>query len=233
MNAGSLVSTPQSLSFPLPIAAFTLALIAGCAQLPPAPMPSVSGVRYDYVVLGEEGQAVARAITSEAACPSIELDGRAQAMDVRARPSVVPERSRPLGSGGAKAAAFPVLTCEKAIPRGVSRAAIDGRALPLPKAEPQRIVILGDTGCRLAAFGPASQAHQACNDPVAWPFATIADSAAAAAPDLVIHVGDYHYREDPCPPGNAGCAGSPWGYGWDAWEADLFAPSRRLLAAAP
>ena len=30
-----------------------------------------------------------------------------------------------------------------------------------------------------------------------------------------------------------GCAGSPWGYGWDAWDADLFTPARPLLAAAP
>jgi hypothetical protein len=49
----------------------------------------------------------------------------------------------------------------------------------------------------------------------------------------VIHVGDYHYRENACPAGNAGCAGSPWGYGWDAWNADLFTPARPLLAAAP
>jgi hypothetical protein len=49
----------------------------------------------------------------------------------------------------------------------------------------------------------------------------------------VIHVGDYHYRESPCPPGQVGCAGSPWGYGWDAWEADFFAPARTLLEAAP
>jgi len=212
------------------VAALALALLAGCAQPPPAPVPPAAGVRYEFVVLGEDGQAVARAITSAASCPSIELDGAAQPMDVRARPGVIPQRPQRFGAGESKPAAFPVLTCEKAIPRGVVRAAIDGRVLPLPRAEPQRIAILGDTGCRMAANGDA---YQACNDPAAWPFATVADSAAAAAPDLVIHVGDYHYREDPCPPGNTGCAGSPWGYGWDAWEADLFAPSRRLLAAAP
>jgi hypothetical protein len=49
----------------------------------------------------------------------------------------------------------------------------------------------------------------------------------------VIHVGDYHYREDPCPADRPGCAGSPFGYGWDAWNADFFAPARVLLAAAP
>ena len=58
-------------------------------------------------------------------------------------------------------------------------------------------------------------------------------AAAATWPDLVIHVGDYHYRETACPPGDTGCAGSPWGYGWDAWDADLFTPARALFAAAP
>ena len=58
-------------------------------------------------------------------------------------------------------------------------------------------------------------------------------SLATARPDLVIHVGDYHYREDACPAGHAGCAGSPFGYGFDAWNADFFGPAAPLLAAAP
>jgi 3',5'-cyclic AMP phosphodiesterase CpdA len=33
--------------------------------------------------------------------------------------------------------------------------------------------------------------------------------------------------------GQRGCAGSPWGYGWDAWEADVFAPGEKLMEAAP
>jgi hypothetical protein len=53
------------------------------------------------------------------------------------------------------------------------------------------------------------------------------------APDLVIHIGDFHYRENACPPQVAGCQGSPWGYGWDTWQADLFDPAAKLLAAAP
>ena len=52
-------------------------------------------------------------------------------------------------------------------------------------------------------------------------------------PDLVVHVGDYHYRENACPAGDAGCSTSPWGYGWDAWDADFFTPAKRLLAVAP
>jgi 3',5'-cyclic AMP phosphodiesterase CpdA len=48
-----------------------------------------------------------------------------------------------------------------------------------------------------------------------------------------MHIGDYHYRENACPSDIAGCKDSPWGYGWDTWEADLFKPAAPLLAAAP
>ena len=48
--------------------------------------------RYNYVVLGEEGRAVARVITRDAECPAIELDGAAVPMDVRAKPATIPLR---------------------------------------------------------------------------------------------------------------------------------------------
>jgi hypothetical protein len=203
-----------------------LALLAGCAT-PPVPPGAAF---YTFVVLGPDGAAVARAITSAAECPTIELDGLARAMSVRARPGTIPQRPTVSLPAASKPSSFSVLTCEAAIPAGVARAAITGRPLPLPKASPQRIVVLGDTGCRIKV---AENVFQACNDLVAWPFASVADAAAAAAPDLVIHVGDYHYRENACPPGIAGCVGSPWGYGWDTWEADVFVPAAKLMAAAP
>jgi hypothetical protein len=130
---------------------------------------------------------------------------------------------------GVKPAQFPVRGCELAVPPGAIAAVLDGKPLPLPRPNPQRIVIFGDTGCRLKTGDP----WQACNDPRAWPFAKVAALAAAARPDLVIHVGDYEYREDPCPAGNNGCAGSPAGYGIEPWNADFFAPSAPLFAAAP
>jgi hypothetical protein len=99
---------------------------------------------------------------------------------------------------------------------------------PVAISMPQRIMVFGDTGCRIKG-----DAVQACNDPKAWPFAQIAVQAAALKPDLVIHVGDYLYRESPCPTGNAGCAGSPYGDNWSAWNADFFTPAAPLLAAAP
>ena len=151
-------------------------------------------------------------------------------MNVRAVPVI--EALRPTLSTPelSKPSAFPVLTCELTLLPTVSSAAVGGQALPLPRHPALRIVVIGDSGCRLKA---SDAAYQACNDPEAWPFAQVIAAAVAAKPDLVIHVGDYHYRETACPAANAGCAGSPWGYGWDAWDADLFTPARPLFAAAP
>jgi hypothetical protein len=109
------------------------------------------------------------------------------------------------------------------------------RPLPATAAQvhaalnPQRIVVLGDTGCRIVPPG----ALQDCNDPAKWPFPVLAASAAKLRPDLVIHVGDYLYREHPCPANDAGCAGSPSGDNWPTWNADFFAPAAPLLAVAP
>ena len=114
------------------------------------------------------------------------------------------------------------------MPPGAVAATLDGRVLPLVRPNPQRILVFGDTGCRLDR-----NTQQDCNDPAAWPFAKIAAAAAKARPDLVVHVGDYHYRELPCPAERSGCAHSPWGYGFDAWYADFFDPAAPLFAAAP
>ena len=38
---------------------------------------------------------------------------------------------------------------------------------------------------------------------------------------------------DPCPKGDRGCKGSPFGDDWPAWQADFFKPAAALLAAAP
>ena len=49
----------------------------------------------------------------------------------------------------------------------------------------------------------------------------------------MIHVGDYNYREDAVPGRQCGLCRQSLGYGWDAWNADFFAPAAPLLAAAP
>ncbi len=183
-----------------------------------------------FTVLTQDKQAVVRVLTQALVCPGIEWDDQpARPMNVRAAAAGVPERSGSAQKKG-KPALFSVLSCEATWPAGVQRARVAGRELPAPHSEIRRIVIVADTGCRMKA---SEKAFQACNDSQAWPFARIAQSAAAKKPDLVLHIGDIHYRESPCPSGDAGCAESPWGYGYDVWQADFFAPARPLLAAAP
>ena len=205
-----------------PLAVATL--LAGCASLPSEPPPAAA-----FVMLGVEGASIARAVTTASTCPAITIDGRTAPMAVRAPYGPIPLRGKEHSATfHADAVSNPVLSCETPLPAGAQQVSVAGRPLPLPTAAPKRIVVIGDTGCRLKG-----KEFQDCNDPQAYPFARVAASAAAWKPDLVVHVGDFHYREDPCPADRPGCAGSPYGYGWDAWNADFFAPARTLLAAAP
>jgi len=183
-----------------------------------------------YVVLGPEGAPIARVVTEAGRCPTIVIDGRAVDMTTRSAAATAPLRPSISKPELTKPSAFPASTCEAAIPRAARRVSIGDRRLPLPPRVIRRIVVIGDTGCRIKA---ADNASQACADPDAYPFARVAAAAAAWKPDMVLHVGDYLYRENPCPESDKGCAGSPWGYGLDAWRADFFDPAAPLLKAAP
>jgi Calcineurin-like phosphoesterase len=165
-----------------------------------------------WVQIVAGSRAEARAVTDADDCPVITVDGGARPMRQRAGPSD----------------AFANRICVAALPAGARRVRIGRLLLPVPVARPRRLVILGDSGCRLK--GPIVQ-H--CNDPSGWPFARVAALAAARKPDLVVHVGDYYYRETPCPAGQAACAGSPYGDRWPTWKAEVFDPAAPLLTAAP
>jgi hypothetical protein len=218
------VVVPDRPAHQLAARAFALA----CALTPAAANAQSGKLEAAYVVLGSQG-AVARAVVADATrCPAISIDGSEQAMHVRALPD----------------AAFAVLVCELPLPAGTKSARVAGiENAPLPVLKPTltSIAAFGDTGCRLkAARRPAKQADdedrgkfQDCNIPARWPFALLAASVAAAKPDLVIHVGDYLYRESACPPRDAGCARSPHGDDWPTWKADFFAPAAPALLAAP
>ena len=172
-----------------------------------------------FLLLGPNSSIVARAITSENVCPSIVIDGASQVMTTRSAPTL------PF---------YPVLSCETAVPATAKSVSIEGQVLNMPVSNPQRVTVLGDTGCRMDTSN-----SQGCNDPKAWPLATLSASALATNPQLLIHNGDYHYREAICgfatPAGAAipACIGSPWGYNWDVWREDVFKPMQSLLPAAP
>src|ERR1700753_2065792 len=81
----------------------------------------------------------ARLVTSAASCPALHTDKGDTPMTVRA---------------GADANF--ALTCSAPIPAGTRSAAIGGTVLPVPVVHPRRILVLGDTGCRIK--GAALQA---------------------------------------------------------------------------
>ena len=154
----------------------------------------------------------ARAISENGVCPAALVDGAAVAMRLRSTPGEQ----------------YPITVCALPLPSGTQRLQIGDTAMVLPRTSPQRILVIGDTGCRLKG-----KRVQACNDPVAWPFRAGAAHVAQLKPDLIVHVGDFHYRESPCPEGNSGCAGTPYGDTWAVWKEDFFSPVGKLLATAP
>lgn len=116
---------------------------------------------------------------------------------------------------------FPVLLCQQRLDG--TPVQLPGMARPAapPPSRVQRVVAIGDTGCRAN--------EQDCTDPADWPFAAVAYRAAQADGDLTVHVGDYIYRETV-----KDCGGkTPCGDNWAAWNADWFAPVGELLSAAP
>jgi predicted phosphodiesterase len=198
----------------LVLGAFALALVLG-----PKSAPAETLAAWVQLV-GPARDASIRVITDDARCPTLKADGADFEMQVRAARDTALYNPAP----DVRLAPFPVLTCEATAPAGKASILLDGRPLPLPAANIRRIVIFGDTGCRIKE----NKKPQDCV--TKWPYQKIARHAAAAHPDLVIHVGDYLYRES-C--NAAACANTPTGYGWEEWRDDFFAPSAPLFAAGP
>jgi len=175
-----------------------------------------------------DGHLAARTVV-DGNCPKVTIDGSDSLMAPRGTP---PAGQKPV--------------CETDV-SGARSVAVAGVPLHVPSsATPGRIVVLGDTGCRIKV-GPTTATDsddddepggkpkiQNCNDKTKWPFQAVAQSAVAVNPDLLIHVGDYVYRETPCPREFAqDCANSPSGDQWSTWDADFFTPAKSLLAQAP
>jgi Calcineurin-like phosphoesterase len=166
-----------------------------------------------------QGQLIARAIVaSSEVCPDATFEGQGY-WDGKSWPL----GTRWVGSAGA----FPIKVCEITYP-GYLGAIIGSVRLEPRPVDPKTIVVIGDTGCRLSP-----KRIQNCNSSSEWPFRLVADTVRIHKPDLIIHVGDYYYREVPCPPASTGCVDSPYGDNWETWLKDFFEPAASLLARAP
>lgn len=163
-----------------------------------------------WIELGPAKQVLARVVVrSGTNCPILRADGKPLAMQLRLP---VPANFEP--------------ACEALVPDGTHKLRSDSRNLRLPRS-PKKVVVIGDTGCRVKAAN-----IQDCADPEKWPFGLVSSLVAKTHPDLIVHVGDYLYREDICPDDVRGCSG-PHGDNWATWQADFFAPGAAALEAAP
>ena len=122
---------------------------------------------------------------------------------------------------------FPVKVCEVELPLELPANSLlfGDKVLPPLSASPKRTVLFGDTGLRVKAendgtcLAPGPRElygikQCAVNETVPfnpslvkgrfqslehWPLKVQVDLAAKKRPDLVVHVGDYFYRQGPCP----------------------------------
>lgn len=160
---------------------------------------------YAWVQMVTGGAELRTMVKPGSACPVARADGKSLPMM---------KRAAPLRPG----ADFPD-TCQARLPAAVQKLKLRGRSLPVPKPAASRILVVGDTGCRVTA-------GESQNCGTDWPFGRISKQAAKHKPDLIVHVGDYYYREN-CPDGGKHCEN------WRNWQLDLFEPAKPLLAAAP
>ena len=177
-----------------------------------APASAGDSQTYSWLQYGADGMPHARVATASRMCPRLVADGVIIAM----RGLIVPSE------------AFDHALCDAPVPRTAHAIRVGMTQLPAVPHHPTRIAVLGDTGCRIKGV-----IVQNCNDPVAWPFARIASAIARERPELIVHVGDYQYRESGCLSIDPRCGNTPFGDNWPAWNIDVFAPASPLFATAP
>lgn len=189
-----------------------LFLLLGCGRSADVPAPPDRPDQV-WVQLGPDGALVRSATIGP--CPVVLAD--------RVPLTLSPRASTPPDG-------FTLQVCEAPISPGTRSLVHELRPLPLPRP-PRRIVLVGDTGCRMK-----SGSIQNCSgegEGPAWSFDRVAAGIGAERPDLVVHLGDYHYREAPCPRGDLRCAGLARGYNGPTWQQDFLDPARPMLEAAP
>lgn len=208
----------------------SLAATAGAHAHERSPFAEVEGLEHAWVQAAAPSGWSIRALTRAAQCPSLRTEQALLPMQERTAPEDIAAR---VPASGASAPAgmparFELRSCELAWPAGARQVQLGHYRFKAPAAEPRRLLLIGDSGCRIKG-----KSIQNCEDGHQWPLEHVLQVAAGKKPDLVIHVGDYHYRETRCTPDQPGCTQGPWGYGDDVWVADFFKPAARLLAQTP
>ena len=164
-----------------------------------------------WVQYAADGKPHVRALAPESCPAAVRYDGGSARMRQRA----------------GTAPGFDEVVCDATIPDTATHVRLENLRLPSPAGGSGKIVVLGDTGCRMSAWE-----QQNCGDLADWPFPKIAQAIAKVHPDLLVHMGDYYYRETNCLAGVKDCV-NRWGDTSLSWNADWFWPAKPLFASAP
>ena len=190
---------------------FLLALMT--CMLPASALAHVTKT-YNWVAYGDQSLVVRSVIAAGSNCPTVNVDGASLQLTSRASHSERPEGF--VNTKVCEAAGISLKTSQIVFEDGTTV------SIPVQGKTIARTLIIGDTGCRTP--------NQDCT--AGWGFPDAARNAAKEGADVLLHVGDYHYREH----GVTGCANQVNdGDCWDSWALDFFDPAydANLLSAAP
>ncbi|WP_168463798.1 metallophosphoesterase family protein [Wolbachia endosymbiont of Ctenocephalides felis wCfeT] len=165
-------------------------------------------ILYTWSQVIPENKLSVRAIIEGEACPIASIDGKKAEMSGR---GLINNNE---------------IVCELLADAGTKDVSINNIQIPVLPEKINKIAFIGDTGCRVNMLF-----QQECNSVDSWPLKKNLDSIALHEPDLIIHVGDYHYRKTKCR--NAKKCGNIYGYNKEAWYADWFEPAKDILRRTP
>lgn len=238
-----------------------VAVMSGLAQSAPSPSdpspsakPSPPGAlkngeawAWTQLVNGKSHTTEVRFATTEKPaghCPTLKytVGGKMQT-------AVLRKASDPFVTGGGLQQ-FPTTFCVAPVPDGARDALIEPTTTvaatvypgnlqpPLPEwpvnGRPRSIAVIGDAGCEVPSSTVGSTQNQDCQND--WPLEPLSAHAAVQShPDLVVHVGDYVYREAPEGANDAtpGCDSQGQAADWACLIKDFLRPAQAFLAEAP
>jgi hypothetical protein len=170
-----------------------------------------------YVGLGEAKTSFVRVVAAkDQICPAVEV-----------KTSSAPAQTLSLQKQKFGEASI----CEAVLPPDAREVKTPWGEIHIPQ-EVQKVAIIGDTGCRLRLTEKGG-AFQNCDNENEWPFRKIVRAIAKDNPDVVVHLGDYHYREICADPARCKPFQNTVTYAYPGWAADFMDPASELMRTKP
>nr|QHB15550.1 SP49.7 [Bemisia tabaci] len=163
---------------------------------------------YTWSQVVPQNQLSVRAITDDNACPIARVDNKQVEMKIRSSMNNTET------------------VCELIVDRLARHITVDDKKIATLPKNIRKIAIIGDTGCRIKG-----DEQQACNSAEGWPLRKNLEAIALHKPELIVHVGDYLYRQTKCLETTS--CGNLFGYNPETWYADWFDPARDISLRAP